>query len=570
MYITDISEYLKTKTSTELMKHLVNEYKELKAYRYFTCGWVKEVFYHPISENSAYCLLKCRVTPSQRISAKPYQVWVVIEKDTAGKPGGTITSAYYTCTAGLYGSCNHIAGVLFRVESAVPRGITKPTCTDRLAMWKVPQAKTDLSPCPVSKIVFKKDHYRTSLSVDRGRQAANVRGRMSFSPLSTEQEDFVKNEDKVRADLYKLITAHAPKSCFVEFMEQKKLSKKVKQATPQSLIEKAETFQMDESLSIHDNVKLFTQSIRLTNSELNVIKKNTVGQASVTDWYLQREGRLTASSFHKVYTRVSSLQKSPSEDPTCLVATLIGYKKSPETAAMKHGKALEPHAKSVYLSIAKKSHQKLKSAETGLVIMDQKPFIGVSPDLEVDCESCGKGLVEIKCPYSIRDTAPTDENLSYLQISDRKIQLKTNSEYYYQVQGQMAVTGRLYTDFVVFTCHGNLIQRIKFDSCFWEGILNKLEWFWVNCLCPELLTKKIKQKQLPECTEIPTTVSPVTRKDGNHESKSPVTNCDSSGFQITSRVRVSSHRVSLSASYNSKADPVQLPLQTLQNNKRQA
>ena len=56
-------------------------------------------------------------------------------------------------------------------------------------------------------------------------------------------------------------------------MEQKKLNKKVKQATPQSLMEKAGTFQMDESLSIHDNVKLFTQSIRLTNSELNEIKK---------------------------------------------------------------------------------------------------------------------------------------------------------------------------------------------------------------------------------------------------------------------------------------------------------
>ena len=201
-------------------------------------------------------------------------------------------------------------------------------------------------------------------------------------------------------------------------MEQKKLSEKVKQATPQSLMEKAETFQMDESLSAHDNVKLFTQSIRLTNSELNVIKKTTVRQASVTGWLLRREGRLTASSFHTVCTRVSSLQKSPSEDPTCLVATLMGYKKSPETAAMNHGKALEPHAKSVYLSIAKTSHRKLKSAETGLIIMDQKPFIEVSPDLEVDCECCGKGLVEIKCPYSIRDTAPTAKTLYYLQISD--------------------------------------------------------------------------------------------------------------------------------------------------------
>ena len=44
LYFSDISDYLKTKTSSELMKHLINEYKEGKAYRYFTCKWVKEVF----------------------------------------------------------------------------------------------------------------------------------------------------------------------------------------------------------------------------------------------------------------------------------------------------------------------------------------------------------------------------------------------------------------------------------------------------------------------------------------------------------------------------------------------
>ena len=32
-------------------------------------------------------------------------------------PGGTIKTAYYTCTAGLGGSCNHIKACLFRVES---------------------------------------------------------------------------------------------------------------------------------------------------------------------------------------------------------------------------------------------------------------------------------------------------------------------------------------------------------------------------------------------------------------------------------------------------------------------
>ena len=151
------------------MSHLINEYKEGKAYRYYTTGWVKDVFYHKISDNSPYCVLKCRVTPSQRISTKPYHVWAVIEKDTDKKPGGSIKSAYCTCTSGLYGSCNHVAGLLFRVESAVLRGITKPTCTDRLAVWTVPSARTEIKPCPVNTLIFKKDHYITSKSVDRDR-----------------------------------------------------------------------------------------------------------------------------------------------------------------------------------------------------------------------------------------------------------------------------------------------------------------------------------------------------------------------------------------------------------------
>ena len=40
------------------------------------------------------------------------------------------------------------------------------------------------------------------------------------------------------------------------------------------------------------------------------------------------------------------------------------------------------------------------------------------------------------------------------------VALKANSVYYFQVQGQMGVTGKTYTDFVVFASHGHFIQRI--------------------------------------------------------------------------------------------------------------
>ena len=64
------------------MNRLINEYQEGKAYRYFTCHFVKEVFSYKISAPSKYCIVKCKVTPSQCVSAKPYDVWAVIEKDS--------------------------------------------------------------------------------------------------------------------------------------------------------------------------------------------------------------------------------------------------------------------------------------------------------------------------------------------------------------------------------------------------------------------------------------------------------------------------------------------------------
>ena len=60
----------------------------------------------------------------------------------------------------------------------------------------------------------------------------------------------------------------------------------------------------------------------------------------------------------------------------------------------------------------------------------------------------------------------------------------------------MGVTGGSYTDLLIFTSHGNIIQRIMFDKSFWLSMLSKLEWFWNECLCPELLFENIKKEHL--------------------------------------------------------------------------
>ena len=56
--------------------------------------------------------------------------------------------------------------------------------------------------------------------------------------------------------------------------------------------------------------------------------------------------------------------------------------------------------------------------------------------------------------------------------------LKRNHKYYFQVQGQMGITGAKWCDFVTYTFKGMVIQRIYFDADFFASMLLKLEQFF--------------------------------------------------------------------------------------------
>ena len=54
-------------------------------------------------------------------------------------------------------------------------------------------------------------------------------------------------------------------------------------------------------------------------------------------------------------------------------------------------------------------------------------------------------------------------------IKDGAIDLSTSHDYYLQIQGQMALTGATWCDFVIYTKKGRSVQRIQFDEKFWES-----------------------------------------------------------------------------------------------------
>ncbi|XP_031557009.1 uncharacterized protein LOC116293689 [Actinia tenebrosa] len=98
IFLSDITMYIMKDhpgNNISLQTRLLNEYKEGKAYRLYDTGWLKEISINHIKDNSKYCFMKARCTPSMKINDTPHNVWIC-----ASKVKGSIQSAYCSCTAG--------------------------------------------------------------------------------------------------------------------------------------------------------------------------------------------------------------------------------------------------------------------------------------------------------------------------------------------------------------------------------------------------------------------------------------------------------------------------------------
>ena len=72
---------------------------------------------------------------------------------------------------------------------------------------------------------------------------------------------------------------------------------------------------------------------------------------------------------------------------------------------------MEADAVNTFEEVFKERHQNVKVQQCGLFLSKNHPFIGGSPDRIIECSCCGKSCLEVKCPFSIRHTTPTDPNI---------------------------------------------------------------------------------------------------------------------------------------------------------------
>ena len=172
----------------------------------------------------------------------------------------------------------------------------------------------------------------------------------------------------------------------------------------------------------------------------------TRSQAVCPSWYQHRKGRITGSKVHGVLVRRNS---TPPEN----VKEIMGYRtyNLSRKKAVMWGIENEEKARNTYIKVQREHHSDLEVRMAGFMIDSKRPYYGVSPDGLCQCSCCGKGCIEIKCPFKFREStiAQAFEDPNF--CLDGNMNLKRSHRYFAQVQMQMCVIGVSFCDFVTYT-----------------------------------------------------------------------------------------------------------------------
>lgn len=222
----------------------------------------------------------------------------------------------------------------------------------------------------------------------------------------------------------------------------------------------------------------FLESLELTPEEIEIMSALTVNQRDDPLWHQERKKRLTASNFGRICKLLDTTDKSK-------VARDLVSSNFTGNVYTKYGSDNEDNALNDFMKIVG-----ITVKSCGLFVHRNYPFLAASPDGLI----ADDGIVEIKCPYKARNLLPEDaieqKLIQFATFVDGNFRLKRSDKYYYQVQGQLFVTGRKFCYFIVWTPHGFLYEKIERDEECWRKMLPKLERFYFEYLLPVILEEQ--------------------------------------------------------------------------------
>ena len=332
----------------------------------------------------------------------------------------------FFCFCSLGETCSHVAAVLYKIEKAVRSGLTQLTPTDMPCQWNQTFTK-NVNAAPVGEINFYSQEAKRKI-------LTKTVGPVNVAATSDKQEKLLSmlntNNNKIVA-LSLFENYHQPFIIKMSDTPKPHLPPNMRALYQQELATVSEEELTAACQSVHSATKYTTE-------ELLYIEECTRNQSKSAAWFDQKRiGRITWSIAHQVlHTSIDNPSKSIIKK-ICQNAC----RSKINSPALQWGREHENEALMAYEMISAypdsqlqinlindyKGHKEFESKDIGLVVDNIRPWLAASPDGCIQCSCCGYGIVEVKCPYSLKETSLLEAIKSekfYVEFVNNKFKLK--------------------------------------------------------------------------------------------------------------------------------------------------
>ena len=390
-----------------------------------------------------YVKAKCRPTMRQ----VPSYYYLFIKFNATGSP----LAGNCKCPAGSTQSCVHIAALLIMLSEITPQACTSVRCA-----WSRPSQGG--KPC-------------FSADLDFGKSSST--GYFPYTGTLAPLDDLIQGLEDAGCD-----------AGILHYFNQE--SEKNQQAFPSSSRNPVLIDPLDKLCEICANrdvsVSDLVEALRPTAEDVQLIQNMSIGQRNNPLWLDARQWQVTSSNFGRVCNR-----QFRQSYPSSLIKTVLGDYGTPHSAALQWGCDHEHDAIQQYMVATG-----TRVEDCGVFLSVDYPFLATSPDGVIWLRNEKFGIVEVKCPYKHRDNSieiACQDPAFCLRIDGNETKLKRTHDYYYQVIGQLALSGAKFCDFIVWTKMDLHRERILPDDELWSEMNGKLSHFYMTTLGIEILAR---------------------------------------------------------------------------------
>lgn len=374
-------------------------------------------------------------------------------------------------------SCSHVAAMLFKIEAAVRAGYTRSTCTERPCEWNN-DFVTAIKAAPVANISFFSDKAVSKEGRKRKRMELDVQ---------LDEESFLSSLSGLQQSPIAL-------SCFSKYCDRFIPTNlpPTKAKVPPNLRTLYDSKNAAKSnVEIETMAKAMLDKVNVSPEEIVYVESQTRKQAGCALWHELRCGRITASTAYDV------LHTDHDKPSSSLIMRICNQKSSSYTSvpALQWGIQNESAAIEKFSDVFAPQHMNLEVLKCGLKLGGANCFLGATPDGIVTCSCHPSSLLEVKCPFSLRETDSLTQAISNKGTEfclDNTGVLKKTHRYYAQVQLQMFVFGTKLSHFVIWTPQWIHITEVERNDDYLSESLPKLEQFHLDHILPEILTRKME------------------------------------------------------------------------------